>query len=71
MLFVIYVRCKVSSIMVYIVGGEIYNSVFSNVRRFNCEFNEWDEVVLMNKYRDGVGVVVYSGYIYVGGGKML
>lgn len=55
--------------MIYIVGGEIYNRVFNSVRRFNFEINMWDEVVLMNKYRDGVGVVVYSGYIYVVGGR--
>ena len=69
--FVTHARCKASSTMVYIVGGEIHNSVFSNVRRFNCESNEWDEVAPMNKHRDGVGVAVYSGHIYAGGGKML
>ncbi|XP_068679945.1 kelch-like protein diablo [Montipora foliosa] len=66
--FVTHARCKASSTMVYIVGGEIHNSVFSNVRRFNCESNEWDEVAPMNKHRDGVGVAVYSGHIYAGGG---
>ena len=68
--FVTQARQKARGTMVYIVGGEIHNKVFSSVRRFNFETNAWDEVAAMNKHRDGVGVAVYSGHIYAAGGKM-
>lgn len=69
--FVSQARQKAHGTMIYIVGGEIHNRVFSNVRRFNFETNVWDEVAPMNKHRDGVGVTVYSGHIYAAGGKIV
>lgn len=69
--FVSQARQKAHGTMIYIVGGEIHNRVFNNVRRFNFETNVWDEVAPMNKHRDGVGVTVYSGHIYAAGGKIV